>query len=354
MSKNKWSKMLNQFEDAVKHDYDAYAPENCLYTPSPSVNWIFANKSMGIPKGAGVLLFSEPKAGKSLLIQATIANMQKNDPEGIAIIFNTEMRGTFQNGSIVGVDSERTIIYDTNRPEDIFDRMDRDILPMLQDGMPLRIVAIDSLNSIGGTKSMASDRSVNDHLMGDQALTLQRGLQKFMPIVRKHKLVAFATAQIRANIDGGMYGPKEKMAASWASKHSFEYFISLRKANAADDKQDIEGNKFEDSDMKDLRGNKEITGHKIVVKMDQSSIGTPGRSAIVTFDYSRGIINQHEEVFLLGYNTGVIKREGVSAYIFNDLKVTGKANFAKKIKEDQELYNAILNEVKKLDSNLND
>jgi hypothetical protein len=186
--------------------------------------------------------------------------------------------------------------------------------------------------------------------MGDQALTIQRGLQKFMPIVRQHKLVAFATAQIRANIDGGMYGPKEKMAASWASKHSFEYFVSLRKANAADDKQDIEGNKFEDDSIKDLRGNKEITGHRIVVKMDQSSIGTPGRSGILTLDYAKGIINQHEEVFFLGYNTGVIKREGVSNYVFGDLKVNGKAAFAKKIKESQELYDAILEEVRKLDA----
>lgn len=344
---NKWTKMLNQFEDAVKFDYDAFSSENCIYTPSPSINWIFANKSMGIPKGSGVLLFSEPKAGKSLLIQATIAQMHKEDPEGIAIIFNSEMRGTFQNGSIVGVDPERLIIYDTNRPEDIFDRMEREILPMLQDGMPLRIVAIDSLNMIGGTKSLAADRSVNDHLMGDQAITLQRGLQKFMPIVRKHKLVALATAQLRANMDAGQYGPKEKMAASWASKHSFEYFVSLRKANAAEDKQDIEGNKFEDDSVKDLRGNKEITGHRIVVKMDQSSIGTPGRSAMITLDYSRGIVNQHEEVFLLGYNTGVIKREGVSNYVFGDLKVNGKANFAKKIKEDEKLYSAILEEIKK-------
>lgn len=346
---NKWTKALKQFEDVVNFEYDAFSEDNVIRTPSPSVNWIFANKGFGIPKGSGVLLFSEPKAGKSLLIQATIAEMHKNDPEGIAIIFNSEMRGTFQNGSILGVDKDRLIIYDSNRPEDIFDRMEQDILPMLQDGMPLRIVAIDSLNSIGGTKSLSADRSVNSHLIGDQALTLQKGLQKFMPIVRKHKLVALATAQIRANVDAGQYGPKEKMAASWASKHAFEYFVSLRKANAADDKVDIEGNKLENESVKDLRGNKEITGHKIVVKMDQSSIGTPGRAAMITLDYRKGIVSQHEEVFLLGYGTGVIKREGTSNYVFGDLTVKGKANFAKMLKEDKELYNKVLNEIKKQD-----
>jgi RecA/RadA recombinase len=229
--------------------------------------------------------------------------------------------------------------------------MEREILPMIQEGMPLRIVAIDSLTGIAGTKSMSADRSVNDHLVGDHALTIQRGLQKLMPIVRNHKLNLFASAQIRSNVDAdNPYAPKEKMAASWAVKHAFEYFISVRRANAAEDKKDIEGNKFENEAVKDLRGNKEITGHRIVVKMDQSSIGTAGRAGMITLDYKEGIINQHEEVFLLGYNTGVIKREGVSNYVFGDLKVNGKANFAKKIKEDQNLYKKILEEIKKLEA----
>lgn len=350
MSANKWTKALQKFEAAVDFKYDSFAPENCSYTPSPSVNWIFANKANGIPKGSAVLLSSEAKSGKSLLIQAAIAEMHRRDPEGIAIIFNSEMRGAFQSGTIAGVDLNRLVIYDTNRPEEIFDFFEKDVQAMIQEGMPLRIVAIDSLNAIGGTKSMVADRSVNDHLIGDQALTLQKGLQKFLPIVRKHKLTMFAVAQVRANIDGGSYGPKEKMAATFATKHGFDYFVSLRKANAADDKQDMEGNKFENEDMKDLRGNKEITGHRIIVKMEQSSFGTPGRVGMLTLDYKKGIINQHEEVFLLAYNTGVIKREGVSNYVFEDVKINGKGNFNKKMKEDQEFTNRILQEVIKKDA----
>lgn len=346
---NKWTKALKQFNDVVDYEYDAFSKENCLYTPSPSFNWIFANKSMGIPKGTGVLFFSEPKAGKSLLIQAICGQMHENDPEGIAIIFNTEMRGFAQSGLFKNIDKDRLIIYDTNRPEDIFDRMEKEILPMIQDGMPLRIIAIDSINSVAGTKSMSQDRSVNDHLIGDQALTIQKGLQKVLPIVRNHKLLFLASAQVRANMDAGQYGPKEKMAASWATKHAFEYFVNIRKANAADDKMDIEGNKFEDESRKDVRGNKDITGHKIIAKMSESSIGTPGRAAMITLDYKEGIVNRHEEVFLLGYNTGVIKREGTSNYVFDGLKVNGKANFAAKIKESSELEQKILNEIAKLE-----
>lgn len=344
---SKWTKALKELDSVVDYGYDPFAPENVLQFPSPSLNWIYANKGFGIPKGSGTLLFSQPKAGKSLLIQSLVAQMHQDDPEGIAIIFNTEMRGLFQQGQIFsGLDKDRLIIYDTNDPVQIFDRMERDIVPLLQEGMPLRIVAIDSLNSIAGVKSNTPDRSVADHLIGDHALTIQKGLAKFMPIVRKYKLVAMATAQIRSNVDGGPYGPKEKMAASWAAKHSFEYFVSLRVANAADDKVDIEGNKFEDESVKDLRGNKEQTGHKIVVKMEQSSIGTPGRTGLITLDYKHGIVNQHEEVFLLAYNMGIITREGTSTYCFGDIKARGKGEFARMIKSSPELYYAILDAIK--------
>src|SRR5271163_3683779 len=94
---NKWTKQLQAYEDAVDYSYDSFAPENCFFTPSPYFNWIFANKSNGIPKNSSVLFFSEPKAGKSLSIYALIKEMQARDPDGISIYFNTEMRGALQH-----------------------------------------------------------------------------------------------------------------------------------------------------------------------------------------------------------------------------------------------------------------
>lgn len=348
---NKWSSLLRSLDAAVDYNYDPFAPENVLQFPSPSLNWIYANKGFGVPKSTGTLLFSPPKAGKSLLIHSLIANMHQTDPDGLAIIFNTEMRGLFQRGQLFStIDPERLIIYDTNNPVQIFDRFERDILPLLQEGMPLRIVAIDSLTAISGVKSLSPDRSVADNLIGDQALTIQRGLAKIMPIIRQYKIVLMATAQIRANLDANNpYAPKEKMAAPWVAKHSFEFFISLKVSNAAEDKADLEGNVFENRDVKDLKGNYEKLGHKIIVKMEQSSIGIPGRTALITLDYKKGIINQHEEVFLLGLNLGIIKKEGNATYVFEDVKARGKAEFARLIKNDAALYMSILEAIKAKD-----
>lgn len=346
---NKWLKQLTAYEDSVNYEYDSFAPQNCLYTPSPYWNWIFANKSHGMPVNSSLLMYSEPKAGKSLGIYAIVDEMQRRDKEGIAIIFNTEHRGALQHNVFSTIDKERMIIYDTNDPVEIFDRIEKDIKPMVQDGMPLRILAIDSLTNIMGIKRGDAD-SVSQHLMGDRALTIQTGLSKLIPFCKRNKIFHVATEQMRANLDAGSYGPKEKMAASWATKHSYEYAISFKRAGAAEDKMDISGKTFEEEELKDARGNKLVLGHKVYVKMEGNSIGQAGRSAVFTLDYKHGIINQHEEIFWLGKNTGVIQLEGNKTYIFGKDKFNGKKECALAIKEDKELAKAILLSVKQLDA----
>jgi hypothetical protein len=345
---NKWLKQLTAYEDSVNYEYDSFLEANCLRTSSPYQNWIFANKGFGAPRNSSVLLFSEPKAGKSLNIYDFVLDMQRNDPEGIAVVFNSELRGALQHNVFPSIDRERLVIYDTNDPVEIFDRVEKDIKPMVQDGMPLRICAIDSLTNIMGVKRGDAD-SVSQHLMGDRALTLQIGLGKLVPFCKRNKILHIATEQMRANLDGGYGGPKEKMAASWATKHAYEYFISFKRAGAAEDKLDIEGKTFEEEELKDARGNKLLLGHKVYVKMEASSIGQAGRAGVFTLDYKEGIVNQHEEIFWLGKNTGVIGLEGNKNYSFGKEKFNGKKECALAIRDDKELAKAILFGVRQLD-----
>jgi RecA/RadA recombinase len=357
---NKWLEQLRAYDDSVDYQYDSFATQNCLYTPSPYFNWIFANKSGGIPKNASILFYSEQKAGKSLSIYAIILEMQKREDEFLdkkgkhipddekshAIIFNTELRGQLQHDVFPAIDKDRMTIYDTKDPVEIFDRIENDIKAMVQDGFPLRIIAIDSLTNIQGVKRKDAE-SVGDHLVGDHALTVQIGLDKLVPFCKRNKILLIGTEQMRDKMDASKYESKIKSAATWATKHTFEYQISLKRAGAAEDKADIDGKTFEE-DIKDARDNKLLTGHKIYVKMEGSSLGPQMRSGVFTVDYKKGIINQHEEVFFLGKNTGVIKLEG-QTYNFGNYKARGQANFATTIKDTPELYKAILDSVIKLD-----
>lgn len=344
---NPWLKQLRAYDDTVDYEYDSFAPENCLYTPSPYFNWIFANKSNGIPRNSSILLLSEQKAGKSLSCYAIVEEMQRRDPEGIAIYFNTELRGALQHNVFSGLDKGRFVIYDTKDPEEIFDRVEKDIKAMVQDGMPLRIIIIDSLTNIQGIKRRDAD-SVSDHLRGDHALTIQTGLDKLVPFCKRNKILLIGTSQMRANQNKGTHGPDTQMAESWTVKHTFEYFISLKRAGDADDKKDMDGKTFEEEGMKDARENKLLTGHKIYVKCEANSIGPQGRAGVFTMDYEKGIINKHEEVFFLGKNTGVITLQG-QTYSFGPHSIRGQAAFAGLIRDNPDLYNGIVEAVKKLD-----
>lgn len=349
---NPWLKQLRAYDDAVDFDRDAFDPNNCLYTPSPYWNWIFANKAMGIPNCSSILMFSPPKSGKSFGCNAIISEMHRRDPEGHAIYFNTELRGKVQKTLFKTTDKDRVTVFDTNEPKFIFDRIEQDIKSMVQDGFPLRIIVLDSLSGIIGVKRQAAD-SVEDHLIGDKALTLSIGLQKLVPFCKKNNIVLIGTAQLRANVDAmNKYAPKEKMESSWAARHSFEYFLSFRRVSNTDTGKldlDITSQTF-DEDVKDAQGNMLNTAHKIYVKMEESSIGPAGRSGVFTLDFNEGIINQYEETFWLGKNTGVIKvATNNKEYSFGGQVFNGKKQCALAIRDNPELATAILEEVRKLD-----
>jgi len=147
---------------------------------------------------------------------------------------------------------------------------------------------------------------------------------------------------------GAHYGPDTKAAVPKACEHNHEYFISIKRAGSAEDKKDLSGNSFE-GEVKDARGNKALTGHKIYVKMEQSSIGQAGRTAKITLDYKKGFINQHEEIFELGVNNGIIGRPNNRTYEYEGQTYNGKNAMAQAIKEDPLLADSILEKVKELD-----
>jgi RecA/RadA recombinase len=347
---NKWLKMMKLMESAVNFEYDCFAPENCLYSPSPYLNWITANKSHGFPKAASVLFFSEPKSGKSFLCLSMIAEMHKRDPEGIAVYVSTELRGQLQAREFPGIDPDRILVIDSNDPVEIFDELlDKNLKTQVQDGMPLRMMVIDSITGILGIKRKNAD-TIEQHLIGDQALTIGNALANLVPWAKRNRVMLIGTAQMRANIDASPYAEKTKMSASFSVRHAFEAFISVKRAGSADDKVDIEGKAFEEDDMKDARGNKLLNAHRVYVKMEANSVGPAGRAGVFTLSYNEGVVLQHEEIFWLGKNTGVIKTENNRTYFFGDKKFNGKKETALAIKDDPELASAILEEVRKLDA----
>jgi RecA/RadA recombinase len=339
MATNKWLTKLRNLEGVVKNDYDRFT--NVIRTPSPSVNFIFGN-THGLPLGYSVLLWGPPGGGKSLLTNATIGQLHRSDPEAIVVKFDTEFRSdgqlTPEIAESFGVDLDRLIVFEANRPGEVFDTFSDKIGALVADGAPIKLAIIDSINGIQGRREAESD-SVENYTIGDHAQTVQIGMKRILPIQRRHNIALIVTAQQRAEMDmlEQKRGNKTKAAVSFGVQHHCEYFIHVERNKNKKGRVDALGRSFEDESKKDISDSADITGHKVTVWMQKSSVGVAGRTGEFTLDYKRGVINQHEEVFDLGVRWGLIERPNQATYIVNGLKFNGKPACLKALEESAEL-----------------
>lgn len=347
-----WMKKLQALEGAVTGDYNPH--EHVIRSPSPSFNFIFS-KGWGLPLGYGMVLYGPPKGGKTVICNSMIGQLHKDDPEAIAIKFDTEFREQGQmsdeDAKMWGIDRSRYIPYSVNSPMLVFDRIEQEIAAYCQEGMPLKLIVIDSITGIQGRRAMNAD-SIETQQIGDQALTLQEGFKRILPVQRKYKFAVIATAHVRAELDQLEIkrGNKVKMAAAFGVQHWSETFVYIEPNRNKEGRTDAAGNEFVDDSQKDMAGKADQTGHKIRVKMKDSSFGPKGRSAEFTLDYHRGIINIHEEIFELARNRGVLQRPNNTTYVFGEKRWVGAPATLNAIKDDKGLADQILAEVRRLDN----
>ncbi len=348
MATNKWMSKLMKHEGAVVERFNPH--EKIIRSPSPSVNFIFGN-GWGLPIGYSMVLYGPPKAGKTVLVNAIVGQLHQDDPEAIAIKYDTEFRERAQltdsHLKVWGIDPERFMAYEVNEPQNIFDHIEKDIAALKDEGAPIKLIIIDSITAIQGRRSMNAD-SVMQQQIGDEAKTIQDGLKRIIPVLRRKNIALIMTTHIRAEMDMAeqMRGKKDKMAGSWALKHTAEYFVRVDPNRSKAGKTSLDGKEYIDDSVRDLMDHGENTAHKIRVKMEDSSVGPKGRVGEFTLDYRRGIINTHEEVFLLGVNRGVIEQPNNVTYIFNGESYRGKQAMLNAIRDNKGLYDAILKELK--------
>jgi hypothetical protein len=211
------------------------------------------------------------------------------------------------------------------------------------------LIIIDSIQGIQGR--MASNaESVVDLRPGDHAATIQAGLGRILPIIRKHKIAMIWTAHVRANLDmHGGHGPKTRMGAAWGARHGIEYYVYVNPNKSADGAKDWMGKPLENAEISDVKGNKDKTGKRIFVRMEESSMGIEGRSGEFLLDYHQGIVDPWAEIAMVGANSGVVFHppsksgtgENVRRWQFEEQQWDGWENFLLAVKGDQELQRKI-------------
>lgn len=339
---------LMKLEGAVTKEYNPL--DHCIRTKSHSVNWAMANKGHGLPEGFSMILWGPPKAGKSILSNAFIGEVHASDPEAFTITFNTEMRGSLQQSDAAarafGIDPERHMTFDVNEPALIFDRIEKDIAALVDEGLKIKLIIIDSLSNIRGRRGLNAD-TVDQMQIGDKAITLQEGLERILGTLRRKKISLIMTAHARAEMDRTeqMRGNDKKMASAFATKHFAEYFCYVERLENKDSKQNLMKEAFIDEGAKDFMDKAMKTGHRIRFKVTGNSIGPDSRVAEFTLDYQQGIINTYEEAFKLGVNYGIIERPNNVTYTYKGENYRGVKEILIAIRDtpgmEQEIMNAV-------------
>lgn len=351
MAKKDWFSKYSKMAGAVTEHVNPFG--SGVHTPSPSVDFIYGNGTWVLPFGYAEVLYGPPKGGKSVLIKLKIGQLHKDDPEAIAVVFDTEYRWkgqlTPEKAKMYGIDMKRCWVFAGNNPMLIFDRIQTELASMIQEGCPIKYIAIDSVSGILGRREMDSD-TVETQQIGDHALTVGTGLKRIVGTLRDHLIATTVTAQVRAEMDmlEQKRGNKVKMNAAFSLQHFAEYFVYVEANRNKDGRTTLMGVELKDETVTDLADKGERLGHKIKVCMKDSSMGPKGRTGEFTFDYNKGIINIHEEVFRLGVNRGVIKRAG--AWLeFDGHKWNGKGDMLVALAASPDMQAQIVKQIKERD-----
>jgi len=331
-------------------------PSNCIVssppvaTDSPGLNYILNG---GVRQGGMYIITGPEGCGKSFLTMSWVANLLRQDPQNVVIWFDVEksFNPHFANILFTPEEFRRCIVKRVDFGSEIFDYFENTLLGNIEKGMKIAACVVDSVQAIIPPKE-ANSKSVEDHTMGDLSSMLPKALRKILtgsrPRLRDNFLgVAwFFISQVRLNLDPtAVYtGEKYKITGGSSFLHSVDVILELdqiksKKAKIFDESQ---------SNMNDTAVQ---IGNRVRAKVKKNRYGPPFRVSEFDLSYDYGIVNQHQEIFTLGYNLGIIKKEG-NTYSLNDQKIAvGEANTAETIKSNQDLYKQIEKEIIKESTN---
>lgn len=277
---------------------DMPAPQDHVITmPSPSLNWAVGNG--GLVEGKAICFFGPESGGKSLLMQLVMIQIQQDDPDAICILFDTEFSFNKNWFAKLGGDNKRLIVKQTNDPIEIFDKISigGELHEMLQDGAPVKAIAIDSVKAIRYPKDIKT-KSTDQTMGGGGASYLGSALKGVLPVIRGYNVTTLLVQQVYEEMD-----QYKKMNNPWivpdgrALKHFCDYMLQVERI-------DSKAGRIEEG--KNIHGGAQQIGHIIRVKAKKNRCGAPYRTAQISLSYNDGIINTGEELFELAKSLGVI------------------------------------------------
>ena len=269
--------------------------QHIVKLPSPSINWVVGNG--GLTRGKAVCFYGPESSGKSYLAQLLMIQLQQDFPDGICVWFDAEFSFNPEWFAKLGGDLNRLVVRETNDPTKIFDYIGGEMLELLQEGCPIVGIAIDSVKSIRYPRDIR-ESTVKLVQGGSGAAYLGSAFKLILPVIREYSITTALVQQVYEEMD-----QYKKMNNPYivpdgrALKHFCDYMLEVTKVETKEGRVE-EG--------KNIYGGNHQVGHKVRVKGKKNRVGAPNRCGEFTIHYTKGIINQGEEIYDLAKSLGVL------------------------------------------------
>jgi RecA/RadA recombinase len=177
-------------------------------TGSIILNTIISNDALkgGWPAGRTVELYGEEAIGKSTLVWAGLAGVQKAG--GVAIYYDIEQTGAKNMMEACGIDMKHLIYSNNSSLEEIFATIEMNLLTIINSGLftnkPV-LISIDSLAQMMPDAEVESGYEHNMNIALKKAMQLGKAIRKITPLLNKANACLIIINQLR-DVPGITYG----------------------------------------------------------------------------------------------------------------------------------------------------
>ena len=270
----------------------------------------------GLPRGRVVEIYGPEASGKTTLTLHAIAQAQKNG--GACAFIDAEHALDSTYASQIGINVNDLIISQPDYGEQALD-----IAEMLIRSGAIDLLVIDSVAALVPKAELEGD--MGDVHVGLQARLMSQALRKLTPIVHKSKTTLIFINQIRHNIGGLPFMNKETTTGGNALKFYASVRLDIRR-------------------IATLKKNDKPFGNRVTVKVVKNKMAPPFKKVEVDIVFGEGI-SRELDLIDAALNYGVVQQSGAWFTIGDEKLAQGRDNFVKKLKEDQNLFDKVLDAI---------
>jgi len=270
----------------------------------------------GLPRGRVIEIFGPESSGKTTLALHAVANAQKQG--GIVAFIDAEHALDTAYAKKLGVDCDNLLVAQPDTGEQALE-----ITDMLVRSGAIDIIVIDSVAALVPRAEIEGE--MGDSHMGLQARLMSQAMRKLAGTISKTLTAVIFINQIRMKI-GVVFGNPETTTGGNALKFYSSVRLDIRRIGAIKDGQ-------------------EVVGNRTRVRVVKNKMAPPFKDAEFDILYGEGI-SLAGELIDIGVEKGVVDKSG-SWYSYGGERIgQGRQNVQNFLKENQDMYNAVLTKVK--------